>query len=102
MITPYNFSFYDSTIWILDIESSFNIYNSLQDLQVSRRFEEGKKFLNVGDRRSIPVLVLGTIKLVFQSNIITLSNCHFYPFFLLNIISVSLLAMYDYKILIKK
>ena len=102
MITTCNFSIYDFTIWVLDIESPFNIYNSLQDLQFSRRFEEGEMFLNVGDRRSVSVLVLGTIKLVFKSNVIVLSECHFCPSFLLNIIFVGLLTIYGYKILIKK
>ena len=63
MITPYNFSIYDSTTWILDIGSLFNICNSLQGLQVSRRFEEGKRFFNIGDGRSVPVLALGTLSL---------------------------------------
>ena len=102
MITLYNFLIHDSTTWVLDIESHFNICNSLQDLQVSRRFEEGEKFFNVGDGRSVSVLMLGTIKLVFKSNIIILSEYHFCPSFLLNIISVGLLAMYGYEILIKK
>ena len=94
MITPYNFSIYDSIIWILDTRSSFNICNSLQGLQVSKTFEEGESFLNVGDEKSVPILALGIIKLVFKSNIIVLSECHFYPSFLLNIIYVGLLAMY--------
>ena len=102
MITPCNFLIYDSTTWVLDIESFFNIYNSSQGLQVSRRFKEDERFLNVGDGKSVPVLALGTIKLVFKSNIIVLSECHFCPSFLLNIISVGLLAMYSYEISIKK
>ena len=88
MIILYNFLIYDSTIWVLDIRNLFNICNSLQGLQVSRRFEEGKRFFNVGDGR--PALVLGTIKLVFKFNVIVLSECHFYPSFLLNIIFVCL------------
>ena len=102
MIISCNFLIYNSTTWVLDTKSSFNIYNSLQDLQVSRRFEEGEKFLNIGDERPISVLALEIIKLIFKSNIIVLSECHFCPSFLLNIISVGLLAMYSYEISIKK
>ena len=102
MITLCNFSIYDSTTWVLDTGSSFNIYNLLQGLQVSKRFEEDERFLNVRDGRPVPVLALETIKLVFKSNIIVLSKYHFCPSFLLNIIFVGLLAMYGYKILIKK
>ena len=102
MIIPCNLSICDSTTWVLDTRSPFNIYNSLQGLQVSKKFEEGERFLNVGDGRSILVLALGTVKLVFKSNIITLSECHFCPSFLLNIISVGLLTMYGYEILIKE
>ena len=65
MITTYNFSIYDSTTWVLDTRSPFNIYNSLQGLQVSRRFEEGERFLNVRDGRLVLVLVLRIIKLIF-------------------------------------
>ena len=102
MITLCNFSIYDSTIWVLDIESPFNICNSLQNLKVSRRFEEDEKIFNVEDGRPVPVLALRIIKLVFKSNIIILSEYHFCPFFLLNIIFIGLLTMYDYEILIKK
>ena len=102
MIIPYNFSICDYTTWVLDIESSFNICNSLQGLQDSRRFEEDERFLNVGDRRPVSVLALGTIKLVFKFNVIILSECCFCPSFLLNIISIGLLVKYDYEILIKK
>ena len=102
MIIPYNFSIYDYTTWVLDIESSFNLCNSLQSLQVSRRFEEDERFLNIEDGRPVSVLALGIVKLIFKSNVIVLSECHFYPSFLLNIISVGLLTMYGYKISIKK
>ena len=68
----------------------------------SKRFEEDERFLNVGDRRSVQALVFGIVKLVFKSNVIILSECHFCPFFLLNIIFIGLLTMYDYEILIKK
>ena len=102
MITPCNSSICDCTIWVLNIESSFNICNSLQGLQVSRRFEEDERFFNIRDGRSVSVLVLETIKLIFKSNVIVLSEYHFCPFFLLNIISIDLLAMYGSEILIKK
>ena len=49
MITPYNFSICDTTTWVLDIESSIYICNSLQGLQVSKKFENDERFLNVGD-----------------------------------------------------
>ena len=62
MITPCNFSIYDSTNQILDIESLINIYNSLQGLQVRRRFKNNERFLTIGDGRSIPVQALGVIE----------------------------------------
>ena len=40
MITPYNFSVYDTTTWVLNIGSPINIYNSLQGLQVSKKFQK--------------------------------------------------------------
>ena len=74
----------------------------LPGLQVNRRFEEGKRFLNVGDRRLVPVLAIGIVKLVFKSNIVVLSECHFCPKFLLNIVSVDLLDKNNYEISIIK
>ena len=78
--------------WILDTGSPINICNSLQRLHINRRFQDGERFLNIGDGRSVQVLALGTIKLVFDSHSIILSHCHFCPSFLLNVISVGFLA----------
>ena len=44
IITPCNFSICDTTTWILDTGSPIYIYNSLQGLQVSKKFENDKKF----------------------------------------------------------
>ena len=63
MIAPYNFSVCDTTTWVLDIESPTNICNSLQKLQISRKFENGERFLNIEDRRFVPILVLGIVSL---------------------------------------
>ena len=88
--------------WILDTDSPINIGNSLQELQVSRRFEDDKRFLNVRDERSIPVLPLGIIKLVFKSQYIVLNECHYCLRFLWNVIFVGLLTKSNYEISIKK
>ena len=58
MITPCNFSICDIADWILDTGSPFHIYNSLQGLQINKRFEQGERFLNVGDGRPVLVLAL--------------------------------------------
>ena len=73
----------------------------MQRLQITESFEEGERFLNVGDGTSVPVLALRIVKLVFDSHIVVLDDCHYCPTFLLNIISVGFLAK-SYKILIKK
>ena len=101
MIIPYNFFVCDNQTWVLDIESPFNICNSLQRLQVTRRFEDNERFLNVEDGRSVSVLALGVLKIVFNRNVIVLNDCHFYPKFLLNVIFVDLLARYNYEFSIK-
>ena len=75
MIAPCNFSICESTTWILDIGSPINICNSLLGLQVSRRFEKGKRFFNVRGRKSVSVLAIGIVKLIFKSNIDVLSEC---------------------------
>ena len=101
MIIPYNFSICDTSIWILDIESSIHICNSLQGLQVSKKFENDKRFLNVGDRSQVPILTLGVVKLVSKYNSVILSDYHYCPSFLMNIISVGLLIKDDYSLSIK-
>ena len=73
----------------------------MQRLQISRRFEDDERFLNVGDERSVLVLTLEIIKFVFNFYVIVLSDCHFCPSFLLNVISVGLLAKKNYEISIK-
>ena len=69
MITPYDFSMYDTTASILDIKSPCKL---LQRLQISRKIENSKRFLNVGDGSHVPILVLGIIELIFNSTNIIL------------------------------
>ena len=102
MITPCNFSLFDTMTWVLDTDSPIHIYNSLQGLQISRRFGDGERFRNVGDGRSVSDLALGNIKFVFESCYIVLDECHYCPSFLLNVIFVGFLAKSNYKISIKK
>ena len=102
MITPCNFFICDTTAWVLDTESPYHICNSMQGLQVSRRFDDGERFLNVGDGSKVSVLALGIMNLVINSRNVILSECHYCPSFLLNIISVGLLAMNGYQFLIKE
>ena len=101
MITLCNFSSCNTNIWVLDIESLINIYNSLQEQQVSRKFREDEQFLNVGDGSLIPVLALKILQLVFESSSVMLDECYYYPSFLMNDISVGLLAKLDFKFIIK-
>ena len=74
MIISCNFFICDNQTWVLDIESPFNICNSLQGLQVTRRFEDNERFLNVGDGRSVLVLALGVLKIVFNRKVIILND----------------------------
>ena len=101
MITPCSFSVCDTTNWVLDIKSPIHIYNYLQGLRISRRFKEGEGFLNAGDGSPISVLVLGVMELFFESYRVLLSECHYCPAFLLNVISVGQLAIEGYDFLIK-
>ena len=102
MITPCSFSICDITNWVLDTRSLIHICNSLQGLRISRRFKEGERFLNMGDGSRVPVLALGVVELFFESRKILLSECHFCPSFLLNVISVGQLAIEGYDFSIKK
>ena len=102
MIIPYNFSIFDSTTWVLDIESLIHICNSLHILQIGRKFENDDRFLNVGDGSQVSVLALKTLELFFKNNSVILSDCHYCPSFMVNIISIGLLAQDGYSLSIKK
>ena len=80
-------------IWILDTDSPVHICNSLQGLQVGERFGDCERFLNIEDGRSVLILALGVIKLVFKSHFIVFNEYHYCLSFLLNIISVGHLAI---------
>ena len=58
--------------------------------------------MNIEDERSVSILFLEIIKLVFNSDIVVLSDCHFCASFLFNVISIGLLAKNSYEISIKK
>ena len=97
MITPCSFFIYNTTNWVLDTESPIHICNSLQELRISRRFKEGERFLNVKHGSRVPVLALGVVEIYFESCKILLSDYHFYPSFLLNVIFVGQLAIEGYN-----
>ena len=101
MITPYNFSVFDTMTWVLNIEALFIFVICCKDFRLVRKFEKSKWFLNDGDGRAVPVPVVGNIQLVLNSNIIILDDCHNYPPFFMNVIFIGLLAKDSYNFLIK-
>ena len=58
MIISYSFSICNTATWVLDTESPIHIYNSLQWLYISKKFEKSEWFLNIGDGRAVPVLAI--------------------------------------------
>ena len=102
MITSCSFSICDMTNFVLDTWSPSHICNSLQGLQVSRRFESGERFLIVGDGSRVPVLALGVVNLCLESCNIILNDCHFCSSFVMNVISIGQLAQENYEFSIKK
>ena len=85
----------------MDTESLINIYNSLQGLQISRKFREGEQFLNVENGSLVPVLALEAMQFIFESSSIMIDKCHYHSSFIMNVIFVGLLAKLDFKFLIK-
>ena len=55
----------------------------------------------MGDGSQVLIMTLGVIEPVFESNGVILSDCHYCPSFLMNIISVSLLTKDGYNLSIK-
>ena len=76
--------------------------NSLQGLQVRRRFKNDERFLIVGDGRSVSVQALRIIEFIFESRVIVLNDYHYCPTFMMNVISVGLLTKSGYTLLIKE
>ena len=55
----------------------------------------------MGDGSLVPVLALGIVELCLESSRVVLSECHYCPSFMLNVISVGQLATEGYEFLIK-
>ena len=55
----------------------------------------------MGDGSQVSIQALGVVELIFKSNSVILSDCHYCPSFLMNIIFVSLLAKDGYNLSIK-
>ena len=102
MIKPCNYSIVDTANWVLDTGSPIHVCNSLQGLQVSRRFEDGEQFLSIGNGNRVPVLAVGVLRLVFESCTVELVDCHYCPSFIMSIISVGLLASCGFELSIKE
>ena len=58
--------------------------------------------MNVRDGRAVSVLAIEKIQLALNSNTIILDDYHYYPSFLMNIISIGLLIKKGYSFSIKK
>ena len=81
VITPSDFSIHGNTTWVLDIESLIHIYKLLQELQISKKIGNSKRFLNVGAGSHVLILTLKIIKQVFISNnviVVHFDECNFH------------------------
>ena len=58
--------------------------------------------MNVRDGRDVPILNIEKVQFTLNSNVIILDDYHYYPSFLMNIISVGFLAKEGYSFSIKK
>ena len=67
MINPYHFSICDTADRVLNTDSPIHIYNLLQGLQVSKRFEDGEQFLSVKNENHVPILAVGVLSLIVSS-----------------------------------
>jgi hypothetical protein len=80
----------DSTRWVLDTGSSFNICNTLQGLRINRRLKKGEINLQVGNGASVAALLVGSISLILPTGkTLLLEDCYYFPKFVSNIISIS-------------
>ena len=58
MIFSCNFTICDTAKWVLDTESPVYICNLLQGLQVSKKFKNDERFLNMRDGNQVLILAL--------------------------------------------
>ena len=73
----------------------------MHELQISKKFREDERFLNIRDRNLISLLALKTLQLIFESSSVMLDDYHYCPSFMMNVIFVGLLAKLGYKFIIK-
>nr|KYP48511.1 Retrovirus-related Pol polyprotein from transposon TNT 1-94 [Cajanus cajan] len=88
----------DSSMWVLDTGSSFNICNMLQGLQITRRLKKGEVSLQVGNGENVVALALGSVSLIMPTGkVLVLDNCYYISTFVSNIISISMLAKRGFR-----
>ena len=90
----------DSSTWVLDTGSSFNICNTLQGLKITRWLKKGEINLQVGNGANVAALALGSISLNMPTGkVLVLNDCYYVPNFVSNIISISMLDKRGFRII---
>ncbi|OIT20602.1 hypothetical protein A4A49_37387 [Nicotiana attenuata] len=82
----------NSSLWVLDTGSGYDIYKMLQGFKISRRLKKGEVNLQVGNGAKVAAVAIGSISLIIPtSKVLMLDDCYYVPKFVSNIISAYML-----------
>nr|XP_009590930.1 uncharacterized protein LOC104088033 [Nicotiana tomentosiformis] len=82
----------NSSLWVLDTDSGYNICNMLRGFKLSRRLKKGEINLQVGNGEKVAAIAVGSISLIMPSGKVFMLDDWFYvPKFASNINSASIL-----------
>ncbi|XP_070048521.1 uncharacterized protein [Nicotiana tomentosiformis] len=89
----------NSSLWVLDTGSGYNICNMLQGFKISRRLKKGEINLQVGNGAKVAAIAVGSISLILPSSkVLMFDDCYYVPKFVSNIISASMLDKHGFRI----
>ncbi|KAK9740069.1 hypothetical protein RND81_03G009000 [Saponaria officinalis] len=88
----------DTTKWVFDTSSSFNICNMLRGLRISRWLNKEEVNLHVANGANVAAIAVGEISLVMpMGKTMLLESCYYVPKFVSNIISILSLDKYGFR-----
>ena len=90
-----------SNAWVLDTDTSSNIFLSLQVLANKRRLRPNEVTLKLGNGVSVAAKAMGSTSIDFFDHILLLDDVLYVPNAYRNIISISSLTRKGYKFLFK-
>ncbi|XP_070035301.1 uncharacterized protein [Nicotiana tomentosiformis] len=91
----------NSSLWVLDTGSGYNICNMLQGFKISMRLKKGEVNIQVGNSAKVAAIPVRSISLIMPlGKVLMLDDCYYVLKFVSNIISASILDKHGFRIII--